>query len=142
MSRTVRAQSTVKFLWTGEIRNAIGLGVRAVSTTPYADDYGKIDGYVCRVWINSDTSTNIAIWERTSGTNYEIDLTEDSWYTLEFTAVGTDFTCTLYDEDGTTVGSQTISDDTYTSGYNGLLPYTLHAETTAWYVSEYTITVL
>ena len=142
MSRTVRAQSTVKFLWTGEIRNAIGLGARAVSTTPYADDYGKIDGYVCRVWINSDTYTNIAIWERTSGTNYEIDLTEDSWYTLEFTAVGTDFTCTLYDEDGTTVGSATTSDDTYTSGYNGLVPFADYVETTGWYVSEYTITVL
>ena len=141
MSRTVRAQSTVKFLWTGEKYLTVGLGARAVSTTPYKADYGYIYGYVCRVVVWSG-SEQLGIYEDSSGTSTGIDLTEDSWYTLEFTAEGTDFTCTLYDEDDTTVGSVTISDDTYTSGYNGLVPYAIYTETAAWYVSEYTVSVI
>ena len=102
-----------------------------------------IDGYSCTVKVTLTSSNFLTIKGGNIGTtNVDIDLTEDSWYTLEFTAEGTDFTCTLYDEDGTTVGSQTISDDAYTSGYNGLVPYTRYQENKAWFVSDYTITVL
>ena len=137
----MRAQSTVKVLWSGADYTSVGLGARAQSTTPYKADYGIIYGYMCGVFVWSG-SEQLRIYEDSSGTSTGIDLTEDSWYTLEFTAEGTDFTCTLYDEDGTTVGSVTKSDDTYTSGYNGLVPYTKGSRSTAWYVSEYTITAL
>ena len=96
-----------------------------------------IDGYSCTVKVTLTSNNFLTIKGGNIGT-----ITEDSWYTLEFTAEGTDFTCTLYDEDGTTVGSQTISDDAYTSGYNGLVPYARYQENKAWYVSEYTITLL
>ena len=139
----MRAQSTVKFLYTGSSKISIGLGARAQSTAPYANTYSRIGGYSC-VAVTYSSSAYFYIFDG-SGSSAALEknsLTEDSWYTLEFTAEGTDFTCTLYDEDGTTVASETKSDDTYTSGYNGLVPYTLSADTTAWYVSEYTITVL
>ena len=96
---------------------------------------------MCRVVVWSG-SEQLGIYEDSSGTSTGIDLTEDSWYTLEFTAEGTDFTCTLYDEDDTTVGSVTISDDTYTSGYSGLVPFSDYVETAGWYVSEYTVLVI
>ena len=140
----MRAQSTVKFLSTGADSdyNTIGLGARAQSTSPYAAS-AKIYGYTC-FYLRRTNLSRLLIGVGTSipAMGNVDDITDGSWYTLEFTAKGTDLTCTLYDEDGTTVGSETYSDDTYTSGYNGLVPYTLSVDTTAWYVSEYAITIL
>ena len=145
MSRTVRAQSTAKFLYTGEDKVSFGLGARAQSTDPEAGTYSRIYGYTCTIvsGASSGTKSYTQISEDTAEDLIRIDhLTEYSWYTLEFTAEGTDLTCTLYDEDGTTVVSETKSDDTYTTGYSGLVPYTSSEETAVYYVSEYTVTVL
>ena len=122
----------------------LALGARAQSTAPYASTFSRIGGYSCIVYVTLTTNNFLYIYgTNVDTTNVDIDLMSNSWYTLEFTAEGTDLTCTLYDEDGTTVvGSQTMSDGTYTSGYNGTVPYTRFGETSAWYVLEYTVSVI
>lgn len=67
-------------------------------------------------------------------------VSEDAWYTMTFTTSGTDLTCSLVDEDGTTVISITASDDTYAPGYNGIIPYFGATNyIAAFYASEYTV---